>query len=171
MSHSPRYHENNAEPRLNTNDARAPRQSAIEVIDLSTDSDSDSLVEEVQGPGSPVRQENESEDPRLSHLKCVICLDSPTDLTATTCGHLFCHECISSALRVTSPAAGNCPVCRRKVALKNLIPLAILKAPVLGADVDPPPVVSTTTPVIPTSLESTIPNTRTSTRRKRPANT
>lgn len=112
-----------------TQEARRP---AIEVIDLSSDSDEDSISGEHTQAEVPVRQQNDAGDPRLSHLKCVICLDSPTDLTATNCGHLFCHECITSALRVTSATSGVCPVCRRKTTLKSLIPLSIMKGSLLG---------------------------------------
>lgn len=108
----------------------------VRVIDLSSDSDEDS---EQQAEHETVIQRNKNEgDPRLSFLKCVICLDSPTDLTATNCGHLFCHECITAALRVGGSQTGNCPVCRRKTMIKNLIPLNILKGHKLGAEIDVP---------------------------------
>lgn len=121
----------------------------IEVIDLSTDSED---LEDLTHTGdsnkpSPVLERPQPDDPRLSHLKCVICLDTPTDLTATTCGHLYCHECITSALKATTTpsgsASGTCPVCRRKVTIKSLIPLAILKAPKLGSEITIPIHVST----------------------------
>lgn len=112
----------------------AIHSSSIEIIDLSTDSEDETIPEQTAS-ADPVQRQSEPEDPRLSFLKCVICLDTPTDLTATTCGHLFCHECITAALRVTSSASGNCPSCRRKVTIKSLIPLSILKGPVLGSDV------------------------------------
>lgn len=105
----------------------ARRRRPMEVIDLSSESEPETLIE-------PARAQ-EAEDPRLSHLKCVICLDNPTDLTATTCGHLFCHECITAALRVGQTQTGNCPVCRRKLNTKGLIPLNIMKRTVLTKDV------------------------------------
>ena len=127
----------------------------IEVIDLSSDSE-DEPVEP-----APVRPSNECADPRLSHLKCVICLDSPTDLTATNCGHLFCHECITAALKVSGGQSGNCPVCRRKTTLKSLIPLNILKQSLLGADAILPE-----RPVVPAPVDKPTPRRTT---RKRPA--
>ncbi|BFZ57498.1 hypothetical protein PYCC9005_004550 [Savitreella phatthalungensis] len=88
-------------------------------------------------------------DPRLSHLSCVICLDTPTDLTATVCGHLFCHACITAALessaqqlqiahstpshRNPSGSVGVCPVCRRRVKLSQLVPLSILRKDLMDA--------------------------------------
>lgn len=104
----------------------------VEVIDLSSDSEDDNIALEETQWTTPVTLPKLTEDPRLSFIKCVICLDTPTDLTATACGHLFCHECITAALRVTSATAGSCPVCRRKATLKSLVPLAIMKQPVLG---------------------------------------
>ena len=51
-------------------------------------------------------------------LKCTICLElaSPsTQLVSTNCGHIFCEECLISALKV----AKKCPNCRKKLAAKN----------------------------------------------------
>ncbi|ODQ55045.1 hypothetical protein SAICODRAFT_33678 [Saitoella complicata NRRL Y-17804] len=62
---------------------------------------------------------------KLSHIKCVICLESPTDLAATPCGHLFCDLCIRSAIQTTAGSGGKCPVCRRKLTVKQIIPLEI----------------------------------------------
>lgn len=68
---------------------------------------------------------------------CVICMDSPTDLSATACGHLFCHTCLMEALIAGENRAGpgetkrsQCPVCR-KVLMRNkstdVIPLLLMK--------------------------------------------
>lgn len=138
---------------------RPDNPNVVEVIDLSTDSEDEiAQVNEISN-AVPVRQQNEAEDPRLSYLKCVICLDSPTDLTATNCGHLFCHECITAALRVTSATSGTCPVCRRKLTVKSLIPLAVLKAPRLGAEVAVPEV-ELSKPSEPKPIESKVANGR-----------
>ena len=112
---------------------RRHNSGAIEVIDLSSESDEEILIEPAHSD-VPLPVTKATDDPRLSYLKCVICLDSPTDLTATICGHLFCHECITSALRVSSTTSGSCPVCRRRTTLKSLIPLAIMKQSTLGED-------------------------------------
>ncbi|KAK7202863.1 hypothetical protein BZA70DRAFT_285207 [Myxozyma melibiosi] len=62
----------------------------------------------------------------LSDLNCVICFDQPDVLTLTPCGHMFCMDCIWRALctgpKVT-PTGGECPICRRKVHYKKLLPL------------------------------------------------
>lgn len=94
-----------------------------------------------------IRYKSPSQSGSLSQAKCVICLDSPTDLSATPCGtppivwrrltlgHLFCDFCIRSALKTGHPArargsgpssySGSCPICRRKITTRSLIPLEI----------------------------------------------
>jgi len=82
----------------------------------------------------------QSEKPiRLSDLQCVVCMDNMTNITATYCGHLFCHTCLMEALIAgenQGPDIGKgtskCPVCRKKVVrpregkdMNQLIPLEI----------------------------------------------
>ncbi|MCJ1284033.1 SUMO-targeted ubiquitin ligase complex subunit slx8 [Xylographa opegraphella] len=76
---------------------------------------------------------------RLSDLQCVVCMDNMTNITATHCGHLFCHTCLMEALIAgenQGPDIGKgpsrCPVCRKKVVrpregkdMNQLIPLEI----------------------------------------------
>ncbi|POS86672.1 hypothetical protein EPUL_002271 [Erysiphe pulchra] len=52
---------------------------------------------------------------KLSEFQCIICMDSPTDLTITHCGHLFCSECLHQALHTGDKKC--CPVCRTIVYL------------------------------------------------------
>eukprot|EP00160_Parvularia_atlantis_P016418 Unigene5205_Nuclearia_a/m.15965 Unigene5205_Nuclearia_a/g.15965 ORF Unigene5205_Nuclearia_a/g.15965 Unigene5205_Nuclearia_a/m.15965 type:complete len:185 (-) Unigene5205_Nuclearia_a:87-641(-) len=54
-------------------------------------------------------------------LQCAVCLDSIEKMAATTCGHVFCDECIQSAVR----AQHKCPVCRHKLSLKQIHPLFV----------------------------------------------
>ncbi|KAF8465242.1 hypothetical protein BDZ91DRAFT_849318 [Kalaharituber pfeilii] len=73
-------------------------------------------------------QRSDQEKPKLSDFKCVICLDDPTDLAATPCGHMFCDLCLQGALKAGQPPnarSGRCPVCRRRVNLKDIVPLEI----------------------------------------------
>ncbi|KIW03450.1 uncharacterized protein PV09_05220 [Verruconis gallopava] len=85
-------------------------------------------------------QESDKEPPRLNKLQCVICMDSFTDMTATSCGHIFCHECLISALKASEArrfmATGihgkksQCPVCRTTLNRSkkgDVIPLLIMK--------------------------------------------
>ncbi|KAH7037694.1 uncharacterized protein B0I36DRAFT_359353 [Microdochium trichocladiopsis] len=55
---------------------------------------------------------------KLGKFQCVICMDDVTALTVTHCGHLFCSECLHSALHIDSNKK-TCPVCRTKVDMKN----------------------------------------------------
>ncbi|KAK6209431.1 hypothetical protein LQW54_006284 [Pestalotiopsis sp. IQ-011] len=57
---------------------------------------------------------------KLSKFNCSICMDNPTDLTVTHCGHLFCSECLHSALHIDS-IKRTCPLCRQKVEIKTRV--------------------------------------------------
>eukprot|EP00698_Gefionella_okellyi_P007891 TRINITY_DN1932_c0_g1_i1.p1 TRINITY_DN1932_c0_g1~~TRINITY_DN1932_c0_g1_i1.p1 ORF type:complete len:139 (+),score=12.41 TRINITY_DN1932_c0_g1_i1:283-699(+) len=53
-------------------------------------------------------------------LKCPVCLDSVSDMTATKCGHIFCKHCIVESVK----ASQRCPTCRAKLTLsKDMHPL------------------------------------------------
>ncbi|KAI1813905.1 hypothetical protein GGS20DRAFT_445833 [Poronia punctata] len=51
---------------------------------------------------------------KLGKFQCVICMDNTTAITVTHCGHLFCSECLHSALYIDD-IKRPCPVCRTKV--------------------------------------------------------
>ena len=48
---------------------------------------------------------------------CVICYEPHVDPSVTPCGHWFCRECISTALRRRS----TCPMCRRPVTMGGIV--------------------------------------------------
>jgi hypothetical protein len=69
-------------------------------------------------------------------------METPTDATSTTCGHVFCHRCILDTLKwsidqrrenepPTRKIKGVCPVCRKPLDIKdtgmgrNLVPLEL----------------------------------------------
>ncbi|CAI9629836.1 l-lactate dehydrogenase a [Alternaria burnsii] len=73
----------------------------------------------------------------FNSFNCVICMDNPTDLTATACGHLFCHTCLMEALIAGENRTGphetkrsQCPVCRKNISRNkatDVIPLLLKK--------------------------------------------
>jgi len=69
------------------------------------------------GGGHP-QSETGDETSSSSAFNCPLCLEPPTDSSATRCGHVFCTSCIQQALSVKR----NCPVCR-----KAAVPLQLRK--------------------------------------------
>lgn len=66
---------------------------------------------------------------KLAEVQCPICFDDVTDAIATSCGHLFCLECILQSLSASRArgqsrggrGTGLCPLCRKSVSLKETI--------------------------------------------------
>ena len=72
-----------------------------------------------QSAASPIKDTDKSKPPsrpptKLTGMQCTICMDSPHELTATTCGHVFCRECIQGWLGAPGVhnRVKNCPACR-----------------------------------------------------------
>jgi len=81
-------------------------------------------------------QREESDKPlKLNNLSCVICMEPVTNITATSCGHIFCHHCLIAALnagearrRPGEAKRSQCPNCRKnldKNKAQDVIPLLI----------------------------------------------
>ena len=51
--------------------------------------------------------------------KCTLCLEAMKDPAATTCGHVFCWQCIGEWLR-EQPM---CPLCRQSALVQHVLPL------------------------------------------------
>ncbi|KAI9011393.1 hypothetical protein BC832DRAFT_341578 [Gaertneriomyces semiglobifer] len=71
-------------------------------------------------PASAIPATPSDKVPPTLRLQCAICLEevSPSvQLSSTICGHIFCEECVKSALKVTK----KCPVCRKSLSSKNSI--------------------------------------------------
>ena len=91
---------------------RNPDCSIQGSVDLTQDINQD-IVDLTQ---SPPQSSSNSRDPQSS--VCPVCLDSLAEikengsfLASTTCGHVFCGPCLTSAIR----SNGRCPTCRKKV--------------------------------------------------------
>ncbi|XP_078358876.1 uncharacterized protein LOC144643486 isoform X2 [Oculina patagonica] len=101
-------------------------------------SDSDVEIQEVvnsdttsEQSASVVKASTSSSDDSVSttphkKISCPICWDDEQTikrrkrkLTSTTCGHVFCDQCIRSAVQMQS----KCPTCRKKLTLRQLHPI------------------------------------------------
>lgn len=71
--------------------------------------------ESVMPASLAVMSPDEAADVALDDV-CSICLDPHNNPTMTSCRHVFCYACITSALRQSS----RCPCCRRTNALQQL---------------------------------------------------
>lgn len=121
------------------------------VIDLlSGDEDDDDEVEILE-----FRQETENllNNPtsttnlkivkKLNDVECPICFDEVTNATVTSCGHIFCLDCIQQSISSSSArgqtrgkrGVGLCPLCRKKVNFKDTTVLRMK----VSAKVEPPP--------------------------------
>ncbi|KAI5968429.1 hypothetical protein KGF57_000123 [Candida theae] len=73
---------------------------------------------------------------RLGDIQCPICFDNIDVATVTSCGHVFCLECIEASIS-SSHARGQgrmprgrglCPMCRKVVSFKETIVLKLKKS-------------------------------------------
>ncbi|KAF2817676.1 uncharacterized protein BDZ99DRAFT_513904 [Mytilinidion resinicola] len=117
------------------------RDSPIEEVDLIDDDNDKTVLQNAlqkQRLEQVKAQERPAEKPlKMSTLTCVICMDTPTDITATSCGHLFCHACLMEALiagenrsGVPEPRRSQCPVCRKlinRTKTADIIPLLMMR--------------------------------------------
>ena len=117
----------------------------IEIDDIDEDNVLNTTLQRQRAEQVASQQQHTEKPLRLSNLTCVICMDTPTDLTATSCGHVFCYTCLMEALIAGENRLGahgetkrsQCPVCRKTIArnkASDVIPLLMKrKGPV------PPP--------------------------------
>ncbi|RFU31774.1 hypothetical protein B7463_g4569, partial [Scytalidium lignicola] len=87
----------------------------VDLVDIDDESQYEEFKSKQREELIKQQQEDEANKPmKLAEFQCIICMDNPTDLTVTHCGHLFCSECLHQALY-----AGNakkcCPVCRTAI--------------------------------------------------------
>ena len=117
--------------------ARGTPIDDVEELDLTNDTPSaeEALLQQQQQETIEAQQAGEKADPvKIGRCQCIICMDSYTNATVTTCGHIFCHECLTQALVVgeknSDSGVGNCPVCRKPVSRKKanqMIPVNFMK--------------------------------------------
>ncbi|KAH0369408.1 hypothetical protein KCU65_g3322, partial [Aureobasidium melanogenum] len=94
--------------------------------------DNDILAKEREALVTKQREESNKVS-RIGELNCMICLEHFTNMTATHCGHIFCHECLTQALIASNSDHnyGTCPACRKPIKPKGktqIVPLTLMKA-------------------------------------------
>ncbi|CUM52341.1 uncharacterized protein AC631_03853 [Debaryomyces fabryi] len=95
---------------------------------------------------NPIQPPHTNSTKKLSNVQCPICFDEVTNATATSCGHVFCLECIQQSIASSTArgqtkgkkGVGLCPLCRKRVTFKETMLLRMKLAKVTG----PPPIPS-----------------------------
>ena len=111
--------------------SRAPKRTRrpseadpkVEELDLTNEAPSaeEELLQSQQRATIAAQQAAlESSKPlRIGQRQCIICMEPYTNATVTSCGHIYCHECLTQALlageKNNDRAVSNCPVCRKQV--------------------------------------------------------
>lgn len=70
---------------------------------------------------------------KLLNCQCPICFDEITIATLTSCGHIFCLDCISQSISSSYArgqvrgrrGVGLCPLCRKSITFKESVVLRI----------------------------------------------
>jgi len=114
----------------------------VDLQNAENDSDLSALLKRQREDLIKQQQKEEREKPRkLATYQCIICLDKPKDLTATSCGkffnlalriypqlivrgsgHLFCYICLMEALHAGGGGSEKrCPICRTTINPRNNI--------------------------------------------------
>ncbi|XP_017042148.1 E3 ubiquitin-protein ligase RNF4-like [Drosophila ficusphila] len=68
------------------------------------------VIIDLTGPEES-EDEKEKDESQDEPYLCPICVDRPEDPVSTHCGHVFCNECMKSALRHSA----SCPLCKAQV--------------------------------------------------------
>jgi len=98
----------------------------IHTLLFPSDKPSTSRVTNMMSPLSSGSSKSTVQSPDSVAITCPICLDdvkqirrSKRQVMSTICGHIFCDECIKTAIRTQH----SCPSCRKKLNNKNIHPL------------------------------------------------
>ncbi|KAK3681887.1 hypothetical protein LTR37_020797 [Vermiconidia calcicola] len=118
----------------------AEDKANIEELDLTNEAPSaeEELLQNQQKEAIKAQQASDDNDPsgplKIGKRQCIICMENFTNATITSCGHIYCHECLTQALiageKNSDRGVGNCPVCRKPVQRKKdkqVIPIAFMK--------------------------------------------
>lgn len=109
------------------------RATPVILLDDKDDSEEEDGTDgSYANPASAAAANPDEKPKKLAGTACIICMeDEPVNLSVTPCGHMFCHKCLFGAIKatLTSPnkVYGKCPVCRGKVAIKDIVVLSIKK--------------------------------------------
>ncbi|KAH9845187.1 zinc-RING finger domain [Teratosphaeria destructans] len=116
--------------------APTPR-SPPEELDLTADNDTDSFLQQQQAATIAAQQAASPDSPngpiKIGNRTCIICMEHYTNAAVTPCGHIYCHECLTQALKAgernSERGLGNCPMCRKPVSRKKnqVVPVAFMK--------------------------------------------
>ncbi|EUC33074.1 hypothetical protein COCCADRAFT_97115 [Bipolaris zeicola 26-R-13] len=109
----------------------------VEEVDLTENSSVQQVLQKQREDVVKAQARPDETFTTFNSFNCVICMDNPTDLTATACGHLFCHTCLMEALIAGENRTGphetkrsQCPVCRKTISRNkpsDVIPLLLKK--------------------------------------------
>lgn len=98
---------------------KEPEHKEVEVQDLvalEEEAEYEAMMDKQKAEDLKKQQKEEATRPaRLADFQCIICMDNPTNLTVTHCGHMFCSECLHEALHAGNNEKKSCPVCRTTV--------------------------------------------------------
>ncbi|KAF2769010.1 hypothetical protein EJ03DRAFT_336534 [Teratosphaeria nubilosa] len=114
--------------------------SPPEELDLTADHDTDAFLQHQQAStiaaqqGAAAAADDSANGPiKIGQRTCIICMEHYTNAAVTPCGHIYCHECLTQALKAgeknSERAVGNCPMCRKPVSRKKnqVLPVAFMK--------------------------------------------
>lgn len=70
---------------------------------------------------------------KLNEIECPVCFDRVSVATSSTCGHVFCLECLQQSISASlargqtrgKKGVGLCPMCRKQAAFKDTVVLRL----------------------------------------------